>query len=177
MALQMMALARMVTSTRSPFLARLCLAALVCTLGACGDRRADFVGKRALTLCDESWPICDGIAGCILGDTSYREGHFPGEGRFIVRLAEPSVVRLSFLLEETLAAGEQTVLTWYEDGCRGRIRQEISGRNFVAESDRLDGFSREADLNAVGDHLIEFSSDTQARYVLKVDVLPKREVR
>lgn len=141
---------------------------------ACGDRRSDFVGSRSLDGCDESWPICDKVAGCILGPESFRQGRLPGDGRFIVRISEPSIVRVSFFLEEVSAAGEQTVITWYEDGCRARIREEIGGRTFVGEAERFNGISREAQLNGVGDHLVEFESDAQARFLLKVDVTPKR---
>ena len=142
---------------------------------ACGGRKEAFVGARVEDRCDESWPVCDAVAGCVLGPESYREGNFPGEGRFIVRVEEPSTVKVSFFLEDATAAGEETVIVWYEDGCKGRVREAITGRTFLSEAERFDGVTREAQLNGVGDHLIEFSSDAQARYVLKVDVVPKRQ--
>lgn len=141
---------------------------------ACGDRRSDFLGARVEDQCDENWPVCDRIAGCILGAESYRTGQFPGTGRFAVRIEEPSTVRVSFFLENLGAAGEATVITWHEDACRARIREEISGRAFLEESQRFESVSREADLNGVGDHLIEYHSDAQAEYLVKVDVIPKR---
>ncbi len=140
----------------------------------CGDRKDAFLGARVEDRCDESWPVCDVVAGCVLGPESYREGNFPGEGRFIVRVAEPSIVKVSFFLEDATAAGEETVIVWNEDGCRGRVREAITGRTFLAEAERMDGVTREAQLNGVGDHLIEYASDAQARYVVKVDVVPKR---
>ena len=140
----------------------------------CGDRRSDFLGARVEDRCDESWPICDTVAGCILGHESYRSGRFPGHGRFIVRLAEPSLVRVSFFLENVGASGERTIITWHEEACRARIREEVSGRTFVGEAQRYESVSREAELDGVGDHLIEFESDAQAEYLVKVDVTPRR---
>ncbi len=143
-------------------------------LAACGDVRSEFLENRVPDSCDGSWPVCDTVAGCVLGNHSYREGRFPGRTQFVVRLSEPSVVRVSFLLEQVSASGEQTVITFHEDGCRARIREELSGRAFVGDAERQGWTSREATLQGVGDHLIELESDAQARYLVKVDVEPTR---
>src|SRR6266851_4493270 len=45
---------------------------------------------------------------------------------------------------------------------------------FVGENDQLGEFMREADLFGLGDHLVNFTSDTDCRYTLKVDVEAKR---
>lgn len=140
----------------------------------CGGSRADFIGSRAADACDAAWPVCGTMAGCILGAESYAEGRFPGQGRFIVQVPEASTVRVRFFLEEVVAAGEETVVTFHEEGCRARIRQSVSGRNALDMVEKQGEFSREADLTGEGDHLIEFSSDMQARYVLKVEVVPQR---
>ncbi len=148
--------------------------ALASMAGGCGDVRSEFLSNRVQDTCDGSWPVCETVAGCVLGNQSYREGRFPGRTQFIVRVAEPSVVRVSFLLDEVSAAGEQTVITFHEDGCRARIREEISGRAFVGDAERQGQVSREATLHGVGDHLIQLESDAQARYLVKVDVEPTR---
>jgi hypothetical protein len=136
----------------------------------CGGARSDFIGGRVKDACDASWPVCSTLAGCILGPESYAEGRFPGQHRFIVQLAEPSRVRVRFYLEEAVAAGEETAVTFHEEGCRGRIRQAVSGRTALDSAEKFGEFSREAELTGVGDHLIEVTSDMQARYVLKVEV-------
>ncbi len=146
---------------------------LAMTLG-CGGSRADFIGSRVQDACAEAWPVCGTMAGCILGPESYAEGRFPGQGRFIVQVPEASTVRVRFFLEEAVAAGEETVVTFHEEGCRARVRQALSGRNALELMEKQGELSREADLTGVGDHLIEFSSDMQARYVVKVDVVPLR---
>lgn len=140
----------------------------------CGSAREDFVRGRVLSACAESWPVCDAQVGCLLGNTSFTEGRFPGSARFGVVLREPSTVRLTVLLEDVRSEGTAAVLTFHEDGCRDRQRLEFDGRLFVGEAERLGTFSREVDLFGEGEHLIELSSDAQASYVLKVEVLPKR---
>jgi hypothetical protein len=140
----------------------------------CGGGRADFIGARAQDMCDAQWPVCSEVAGCILGQESYTEGRLPGKGQFIVQLPEASTVRVHFFLEEVVAAGEETVVTFHEEGCRQRIRQSVTGKTALDSAEKLGEFSREADLTGVGDHLVEFESDMQARYVLKVEVEPLR---
>lgn len=140
----------------------------------CGGSRSDFIGSRAKDVCDAQWPVCSRVAGCILGEESYTEGRFPGRRQIIVQLPEASTVRLRFFLEDVVAAGQETVVTFHEEGCRERIRQVVSGRTALESAERLGEFSREAELSGVGDHMVEFESDLQARYVLKVEVEPLR---
>lgn len=150
------------------------LSVLALAASGCGNRRDEFVGARVKDTCDATWPVCDTFAGCMIGGQSYVEGRFPNDGRFIVRVAEASTVKLHVFLEEPGAAGEQTSFTFYEDRCRSRTRLEVNGRAFVAEAEQRAAFTREVVLEGTGDHLVEFSSDAQARYLIKVDVTPTR---
>nr|WP_225936901.1 hypothetical protein [Myxococcus sp. RHSTA-1-4] len=141
---------------------------------ACGDSRDDFIGPRVKDACDAAWPVCSRVAGCILGTESYAEGRFPGRGQFIVQVPEASTIKVSFYLEEVSAAGEETVVLFHEEGCRARTREAADGRTVLDMMEKAGEFTREADVTGVGDHLIEFESDMQARYVVKVDVSPLR---
>jgi len=143
-------------------------------LVGCADPRAEFLGSRAQDACSEAWPICGSVAGCVIGSQSYVEGRFPGKARFIVNVAEPSVVWVSVYIESVSAAGENTTIDWYEDRCRAFIRESVDGEAFVGEAQRVGQFLRRAELIAEGDHLIEVKSDSEADYLVKVDVLPKR---
>jgi hypothetical protein len=140
----------------------------------CGGTRTDFIGSRAKDACDAEWPVCSRVAGCILGAESYAEGRLPGKVQFIVQLREASTVRVRLFLEEVVAAGEETVVTFHEEGCRARVRQPASGRTVLDFAEKVGEFSREAELTGVGDHLVEIDSDLQGRYVLKVEVEPLR---
>lgn len=140
----------------------------------CGSRRDQFIGARSLDKCSESWPVCDTMASCLVADESYLQGRFPNSGRFIVTLAEPSTVRVSILVENVDAAGSTTTVDWYEERCRSRIRASVDGKALVNETEQIGAFIRDADLLGLGDHLVEFQSDAEADYTLKVDVIPKR---
>jgi hypothetical protein len=157
-------------SSRSP----LAVVIAVLALAGCGGGRGDYVGSRAKDVCDAEWPVCSRVAGCILGQESYTEGRLPGKGQFIVQLKEASTVRVRFFLEDVVAAGEETVITFHEEGCRARIRESVTGRTALDSAEKFGEFSREVELTGVGDHLVEFESDMQARYVLKVEVEPVR---
>ncbi len=143
-------------------------------LSACGGLEQQFLGVRVQDTCDGAWPVCDSTVGCLVGDRSYVEGRFPGVARVAVRLAEPSTVTVSMLLSQIAGAGEETVVHFYEDRCRARIRQALTGRAFVGEADAAGYVSREADLTGVGDHLVEVTSDARLHYLLKIDVTPLR---
>lgn len=140
----------------------------------CAGRREEFLGARVEDRCNTEWPVCDRIVGCLLGDTSYFAGRFPGSGRFGVQVFEPSTVTVSFYLEDVTAAGEETVINFHEDRCRSRIRESLTGKALVGESEKTGIVKRSADLSGTGDHLIEYESDARAAYMVKVDVLPTR---
>lgn len=147
---------------------------LMLLLTSCGGSRDDFIGARVLDVCKASWPVCSQYAGCILGPESYSEGRFPGRGKVLVRVPEASTIKVSFYLEEVTAAGQETAITVHEEGCRARQRQSSTGRLALDQMEKFGVFSRQVDVTGVGDHLVEFDSDMQARYVVKVDVTPLR---
>ena len=124
--------------------------------------------------CNESWPVCNQIAGCLLGTQSYVKGRIPASTRTIIHLDEPSTVAVSLFLDSVGSSGTQTTLVFYEGSCRGRTPVVVTGVEFTQEVEKLGAFARSADLTELGDHLIEFSSDAQAEYLLKIDVTPTR---
>lgn len=136
--------------------------------------REQFIGTRIDDACDGEWNVCSTTVGCFLGDRSYIEGRFPGQNKVAIKVFEPSTVTVSFFLSETAGAGEETVLNFYEDRCRARVRIPVSGKTFVGESEKKGWVSREADLSGIGDHLIEVESDARTKYLMKIDVLPLR---
>ena len=105
---------------------------------------------------------------------TYTEGRLPGGTKMIVKIDEPSTVRVHMYLENVRAAGNQTSLDFYETGCVNRVRTVATGNAFVSEFDQTGDFVEEADLLETGDHLIELSSDTECIYTLKLEVIPKR---
>ena len=45
--------------------------------------RDDFIGARVKDSCNGSWPVCNQTASCFIGNQSYIEGRFPGQGKII----------------------------------------------------------------------------------------------
>jgi len=152
------------------------LAAAVALLCGCGGTKEEFLGARSRDACDQTWPVCDRVVGCIVGGQTYITGRFPSEGRFMVRLSEPSKVTVGIFIEGLAGTGTQDAfIHWWEDGCTRRIRESATAEDFVSEADKVGYFSRAADLTGVGDHLIEFSADAQASYSVKADVVALRD--
>ncbi len=161
----------MTTSKRNTLLVQLlCVVALF----SCGTKKQEFLGTRVKDSCNGEWPVCSEIVGCLLGDTSYVEGKFPGEARVIVQLFEPSTVTASLYLEETSAAGAQTVFNFNEDACRARQREAVNGKALLDEFEKTGVVFRKADLSGVGDHLVTVTSDARSKFMLKIDVAPTR---
>ena len=150
------------------------LVAIAFSLSGCMDERGQFVFGRVADRCNTEWPICDTIAGCLLGDSSYIEGRFPTNGKVAVQIFEPSTVTMSFFLENVAGAGEETTINFYEDRCRSRTRVTVEGRTFVGEAEQMGLVKRSVDLSGVGDHLIEYTSDARLQFLMKVEVLPIR---
>jgi hypothetical protein len=150
------------------------LVAFVFMLSGCMDERGQFIFGRVQDKCDTEWPICDTIAGCLLGDSSYVEGKMPTTRKIAVQLFEPSTVTVSFFLEQVAGAGTETAINFFEDRCRSRIRVSLEGKTFIGEQEQAGIVKRSADLSGIGDHLIEFVSDARLQYLLKVDVTPLR---
>lgn len=149
------------------------LAVLLGSLLACGSGKDDFIAGRVIDACASPWPVCGELAGCLVGPESYIEGSFPATQRVIVRLNQPSTVTVKLFLDSVTSSGKQITLDFYEDGCKSRVRQEATGREFVQETEQVGWFSRSADLVGLGDHLIEVTSDAQAQFTMEVDVTPK----
>src|SRR4051794_14551505 len=168
------------TAKRARFMRRLLphavlAVAVAVLLQGCIDEKGQFIFGRVADRCNTEWPICDTIAGCLLGDSSYIEGKFPTTGKVGVQLFEPSTVTVSFFLENVAGAGEETGIDFFEDRGRARVRVAIEGKTFVGESEQSGGVvTRHADLSGIGDHLIQYTSDARLKLLMKVDVLPLR---
>jgi hypothetical protein len=143
-------------------------------LAACSNAKGEFVNGRILQTCNQEWPACNVVAGCLLGNLSYTQGQFPGDSRVIVNLDQASTVTLEFYLDQVESVGNAMQMTWFEGGCRERIDVNLTGQEFVQEGEQLGVITRQNQLEDVGDHLIEFSSDSQLEYFFKVTVTPLR---
>jgi hypothetical protein len=143
-------------------------------LAGCTDTRDQFIGSRVLEVCNGQWPVCDTTVGCFVGDQSYVSGRFPGSNQVGIQIFEPSQVTATFYVSNVASSGVMTVVNLYEDRCRSRVREEITGRTFIGEMQTMASVARKADLTGTGDHLISWESDSRSDYLLKIDILPLR---
>ena len=146
----------------------------VCLLTGCPGPVEQFIGDRVEDSCNQDWNVCDGVTGCLLGDQSYISGRLPSDQSVGLQIFEPSTVTLTFLLSDVASAGTTTHLYFWETACSSKVALDLDGKTFVGESDKTGVFTRSADLSGVGDHLIQFNSDTRASYLFKVDIVPVR---
>jgi len=147
-------------------------AALMVWLCGCSSGRNDFIGTRVKDSCNESYSVCNQIASCFIGDESYIEGRFPGQGKIIVRLEQPSEVKVSFFFDNISAVGTLTSIVWYETGCKASTRADVEGQTVATESNSTGVFERSANLLENDEHLISFKSDLEATYLMKVEINP-----
>jgi len=147
-------------------------AALLVWLCGCSSGRDDFIGARVKDSCNGSWPVCNQTASCFIGDESYIEGRFPGQGKIIVRLEEPSEVKVTFFFDDISAVGSLTSIVWYETGCKASTRADVEGQTVATESNSTGVFERSANLLEKDEHLISFKSDLEATYLMKVEITP-----
>ncbi|MGZ3444251.1 MAG: hypothetical protein ACXWLG_01065, partial [Myxococcaceae bacterium] len=147
-------------------------AVLLVWLCGCSNGRNDFIGARVKDSCNGSWPVCNQTASCFIGDQSYIEGRFPGEGKIIVRLEEPSEVKVSFYFDNISAVGNLTSIVWYETGCTASIRSDVPGKTVATESNATGVYTRSASLLEQDEHLVSFKSDLEATYLMKVEIIP-----
>ena len=155
-----------------PFQRRATLVCALVWLCGCSSGRDDFIGARVKDSCNESYSVCSQIASCFIGDESYIEGRFPGQGKIIVRLEEPSEVKVSFYFDDITAVGTLTSIVWNETGCKANTRVDVPGETVAAEANRTGVFERSANLLEKDEHLIFFKSDLEATYLMKVEVIP-----
>ncbi|HVE87613.1 MAG TPA: hypothetical protein VND93_32370, partial [Myxococcales bacterium] len=100
---------------------------LLLLLSACGGSKEAFLGARSRDACDQTWPVCDRVVGCILGGQTYVTGRFPAQSSFVVRLAEPSTVTVGIYIEGVAGTGtDDAFIHWWEDGCTRRIRESAT---------------------------------------------------
>lgn len=143
-------------------------------VGACGDPESDFKSGRSDDPCNGNYPACNTDVGCVLSNSSYTSGTFPGSGQFLVQTTGPATVDVNFFLINPSAAGTMTYVTWFESGCTSNFQAPpITGKIFVGEAEADNGlFTRSQLLSSPGDHLITYQSDATAQYLIDVEITP-----
>ncbi len=136
----------------------------------CLDPESQFKNGRLYEACDSMWPVCATSAGCVMGNTQYLEGTFPGRQRVVVRTTGAAGVTVALFLRTQLATGDETRIELNEPGCGSVASLAATGKEFFREADATGTYRRTQTLQRAGDHLIEVISDSTASYLMKIEI-------
>ena len=138
-------------------------------IGGCG-LGGNFSDGLDLERCEDTFPVCQTSAGCVLTENEYLEGRFPGQKQVIVSAPTESVIHVEVFFLEQTASGLDTEIRWNEPGCFETYRWTNDGRDVfqLAGSSRVLSQSRQVFED--GDHLIEVFSDAVADYQMKIRI-------
>ncbi len=159
-------------SPRPPSRKRLVAAIALAAAFSCTSPRDSFTSGRIQDPCSQTWPVCNTVAGCILGETNYVGGNFPGSFTFIVTTQAPSTISVNVYLQTVTAAGTTTTITWFETGCSASFPQTFPGNVFVGETQDQGVFTASQAVVGIGDHEVTIVSDATASFLLSVDIVP-----
>lgn len=137
-----------------------------CGAGAFGN----FTDGLRLDRCDDTFPVCQTTAGCVLGPQEYIEGQFPGQRQFIVPAAANAVVAVEIFFRDATASGVDSEIRWHEPGCFETQRWQSRGQDIFLISGQDQVLRQERQVEEDGDHLIEVFSDAVLDYFLRVQI-------
>jgi hypothetical protein len=141
-------------------------------LPACGVDEGAFLAGSDGVPCQENVPVCQTSAGCIMGESRYVEGNFPGIISFVVTTPADTIVAVKLFFKGQINPGEDTEIIWYEPGC-GDKQIYMSGVDDIFSLTGEDGvFSQEKKVRRAGDHLIEIESDAYTHFFARVELDP-----
>ena len=127
----------------------------------------DFTSGTSLNQCADTIPAaCGNTAHCVMTNSQYLQGEFPGAQTFILRTDNPVTVTFEFVFQNRISPGTQLSLTSTEPDCAGQSSYTSQGDLFeLAGASGILKFPIE--LMSAGDHLVQFSSDSYCSYELR----------
>ena len=142
-----------------------------CTVCGCGYDEADFISGARRDPCNANTPVCNGTAGCSMGEWNYIEGDFPGFINFLVTTPADTTIVVKLFFKDRKHPGEELEIIWYEPGCRQRYVYssyledifKIAGGDSVLAESKL--------VREPGDHLIEIYCDAWTHFFVRVELI------
>jgi hypothetical protein len=118
--------------------------------------------------CEANVPTaCGAVAHCVLDAEHYLDGEFPSSRRFIIRTDGEESFELQLLIFDERTPGTELLVIVHEPSCGERYTWDSGGRDLFRMTGS-DGVLR-VPFHVLhrGDHLVEITSDANARYALK----------
>ena len=143
---------------------------LLCAAVGCGDAQSIFTEGRIEKRCNDSVPICNRKASCVLLDDQYLQDHFPGGKTFMIRTEQDdTTVFARFLLIEPRAPGTEILVRVYSTSC-GSFAEGTTKDADLFDYAGDDGIIEyELDVEGRGDHLVEIFSDMSSEFLFRFD--------
>lgn len=140
-------------------------------LAGCGaGSLGNFTDGATLERCDDTFPVCETTAGCVLGEGRYIEGRFPGQRQVIVSAPAGGVISVQIFFLDQTAAGVDTEIRWHEPGCFDTYRWSSEGQDIFILAGDSRVLEESQQVVESGDHLVEVFSDAVLDYLMKVEV-------
>lgn len=139
-------------------------------LGGCDAGLGNFTDGRTLIRCEDTFPVCQTTAGCVLGERQYLEGRFPGQRQFIVQAPADSLIGVELFFVEQTASGLETEIRWNEPGCFDFQIWNSEGQDIFRLAGQDNVLSQTRQVFESGDHLIEVFSDAVIDYRLRITI-------
>ena len=129
----------------------------------------DFTSGANLNVCQDSIPApCGAVAHCVMGQSDYVQGSFPGSQTLIIRTSVPKTITFQFVFTDREAAGTGLTLTSTEPDCSEQFSYTSQGDLF--ELGGPDGvLSFPIQMTTAGDHLVQFQSDAYCNYEMRYE--------
>jgi hypothetical protein len=144
--------------------------AWLAALSGCGVSEGDFIAGADPDPCQGNVPVCATSAGCVLAETKYMEGDFPGLANFVVTTPADTSIEVKLFFKTRVHPGDDTEFIWYEPGCGDNYVWESGGIDMFAKAGADRVFSQAHEVRRAGDHLIEIYSDATTHYFLRVEL-------
>lgn len=142
------------------------LTAMGCGLSGLGN----FTDGRDLDRCEDTFPVCQTTAGCLLSESKYIDGSFPGQRQVIVKAPAEAIIHVEVFFVDQTAAGVDTEIRWHEPACFDTYIWNSEGRDVFLLAGSSLTLSVSQQVFEDGDHLIEIFSDAVADYRLRIRI-------
>jgi hypothetical protein len=145
-------------------------ALLALTLTGCLSAEEAFTEGRIEDLCDDTVPVCQLRADCVLDVDEFSRGTFPGAWRGVVRTdVDDAQLRVRLLLNERVYPGTELLVQVWTPGCADRERGHLVDEDLFRRAGGDGVLEFVLPAGARGDHMVEVFSDMAATWTLVVD--------
>lgn len=137
----------------------------------CGDAESIFTEGRIEKRCNDTVPVCNTKASCVLLEDQYLRDEFPGGKVFTLRTEEEQTrVVARFLLLEPRYPGTELLVRVHSASCGTFAEGTTKDRDLFEYAGGDSIIEYELDVEGRGDHLVEIFSDMSSDFLFRFDI-------